>query len=137
MTEKSSGFKMTDVGFIQDLLKTHESQQSSKFPASNAKRMVAAGELQKEEFALMQSMFCHDLKTYEVWCTRCADRESAKYHSMLQKRQDRYLQATQAARAMLTESSREWQISVTTVKDAAEGMHKINDFLGKITRSHV
>ena len=46
VTEKSSGFKMTDVGFIQDLLKTHESQQSSKFPASNAKRMVAAGELQ-------------------------------------------------------------------------------------------
>ena len=61
VTEKSGNFKMTDISAVQDLLKGHVATQSSLFPVNNQRRMVAAGELQREEYDLMIEMFNHDL----------------------------------------------------------------------------
>ena len=91
--------------------------------------MVAAGELQREAFELMMQMFSHDLKAYDNWVVRCQDRESAKYHAELQKRADRQREALKAAKSLMTENSREWMMSLIAVKDAAEGMLKVTEFL--------
>ena len=85
----------------------------------------------------MMQMFSHDLKGYDNWVVRCQDRESAKYHAELQKRADRQREALKAAKSLMTENSRQWMMSLIAVKDAAEGMLKVTEFLMKISRSHV
>ena len=57
ISEKASKFKLTDIRFAQDLIKSHSQEASSKFTTNYEKKMVAAGELEREEFDLMKQMF--------------------------------------------------------------------------------
>lgn len=56
-SEKSVKFKISDVRMVQDILKAHNLSNEDKFKTTAAKRLVAAGELEREEFHLMLQMF--------------------------------------------------------------------------------
>ena len=55
LSEKSSKWKIADVTLVQEVLKNHSAAADSKFYVE--KRMVAAGELEREEYDLMKKMF--------------------------------------------------------------------------------
>ena len=135
MTEKASTFKIADIPAVQDLLKGHEAAQSARFPSNNQRRLVAAGEMQREEYELMIKMFEHDIRAYEQWVLRCEDRESARYHADLQFKNDRQNAAKTEAKNLFLQNSRDWKMTLCVMKDPAEGMKNITDLLKKISQT--
>lgn len=55
LSEKSPKWKPADLGLVQEVLKEHSATSDAKFFVE--KRVVAAGELEREEFDLMKKMF--------------------------------------------------------------------------------
>ena len=55
LSEKSAKWKPADLTLVQDILKEHSATADSKFFVE--KRVVAAGELEREEFEIMKKMF--------------------------------------------------------------------------------
>ena len=55
LSEKAAKWKPADLTLVQEILKAHSATADSKFFVE--KRVVAAGELEREEFDLMKKMF--------------------------------------------------------------------------------
>ena len=134
VSERASKFKMAEISIVEGLLKGHAAAQQSKFPSGNERRMVKAAELEREQYNLMISMISHDLRSYDQWTLRCADRESARYHHDLQLRQQKQVEALKAAKNYLTESSRDWMMSLRVITTPTDGMASINELLQRIAQ---
>ncbi|CAK9019083.1 Uncharacterized protein SCF082_LOCUS14370 [Durusdinium trenchii] len=130
LSEKSSKWKIADVTLVQEVLKNHSAAADSKFYVE--KRMVAAGELEREEYDLMKKMFEHDLKSFENWKVRCADRDAAIYHAELQHKVHRQAEAQKQASSLLDPASSNWMASLEVLGNAQDTLHRIKATVGKI-----
>ena len=134
LSEKTGSFKPTSITIVANLLKEHEVKSEEAFPSQSAKRLTAAGNLQREEFDLVLQMLQHDIRSYEQWVLRCEDRESARYHADLQFRRERQLEATRIAKCYLDASQKEWTLALFELDTPSNTVCKVREIINKVAK---
>ena len=136
LSEKSAQFKIMQLSCVSQLLKEHDAGQSVKFAAAQSKHHVLAGELEKEEFTLMEQMVRHDVKSYDNYLAKLEDHEAAVYHADLQFRMARQQESVRQARSLSTEGSPRWMIAQSVLGTAAQTMTAIQGRLKRLADTY-
>lgn len=77
----------------------------------------------------------HDLKSFENWKVRCADRDAAVYHAELQHKVERQAEAQKQASSLFETTSGHWMASLEVLGNAQDTLHKIKAVLGKMQQT--
>jgi hypothetical protein len=82
--EQSPTFKVNDLGTIKELISGHLCKTSE---SKGLNLTVAAGELDKDHFALFRKQVAYDTEAYKVYLKRCHDVEHSRFYKRLQDRE--------------------------------------------------
>ena len=98
LSELPTDWRSLNLTHISRAVQTHcDVRDTAMMRLTGQGLSIEAGQLEQQAFALVLQALKHDIACYQVWRTRCSDRESAIYFASLQHLTERQKKAREIA----------------------------------------